>query len=246
MLDTNKNMADFVKALKNLVKSAETFANQRFGPYGFYICIAAVVLVLVMAIVVPVAIVASNQEDQQVSSTASNQDEEEEEKKEEGQEEEEEEEEDEEEEEKEKEKEEEVLGNAVDPYPDVITVTWRNSDGSALITPYIPEQGVYTRTGASLDGSLFNTDFMEAFGNLTCYQVYQYSETFAFVKYSDDTGINRFALLAIIGSSSIKVSTAEDVGVSKDPSTYVGAWDYSLNGLATLFALYLDVSSIYY
>jgi hypothetical protein len=217
MLDTNKNMANLLKALKNLVQSAETFANQRFGPHGFYICIAAVVLVLVMVIVVPVAIVASNQENQQVSSTASNQD---------------------------------VLGNAVDPYPDVITVTWRNSGGSALKTLYVPEQGVYTRTGASLDGSLFNTDFMEAFGNLTCYQVYQYSDKFAFVKYSDDTGINRFALLGFIGSNSIKVSTAEDVGVLKDPSTYVGAWDYSSNGLAEGMAAnattYLDVSSIYY
>jgi hypothetical protein len=217
MLDTNKNMANLLKALKNLVQSAETFANQRFGPHGFYIFIAAVVLVLVMVIVVPVAIVASNQENQQVSSTASNQD---------------------------------VLGNAVDPYPDVITVTWRNSGGSALKTLYVPEQGVYTRTGASLDGSLFNTDFMEAFGNLTCYQVYQYSDKFAFVKYSDDTGINRFALLGFIGSNSIKVSTAEDVGVLKDPSTYVGAWDYSSNGLAEGMAAnattYLDVSSIYY
>jgi hypothetical protein len=210
-------MANLLKALKNLVQSAETFANQRFGPHGFYICIAAVVLVLVMVIVVPVAIVASNQKNQQVSSTASNQD---------------------------------VLGNAVDPYPDVITVTWRNSGGSALKTLYVPEQGVYTRTGASLDGSLFNTDFMEAFGNLTCYQVYQYSDKFAFVKYSDDTGINRFALLGFIGSNSIKVSTAEDVGVLKDPSTYVGAWDYSSNGLAEGMAAnattYLDVSSIYY
>ena len=132
-------------------------------------------------------------------------------------------------------------------YPNfgVLIVTWRNLQGTALATALVPAEGVYRRIGDSFDPSMFNADFVEAFGDLTIDHVYQYSDKLAFVRNKESTGINRFALLGIIDGKTLKVFTAEDVGTSQDATTYAGAWNYTYDSSPELPGTYIDVSQTF-